>query len=213
MSSVAERREEEKERRRAEIVDAAEALYAEVGWDAVTMDRVARQARLSRALIYVYFQDKNDLLLAIAERALAELRERFVAAAGAQRTGLDKVQSIGRAYVQFQQEMPYRFDACSRFHAHQAAGHPTDDACAAAGDAVIAVIVDALNRGQADGSIRKDIGNPAQVCVMLWAFTHGLIQIGTSKAEEIACHGVKVPELMEGSFAMLRYMLAAKPAH
>ena len=213
MSNVAERREEEKERRRAEIVDAAEALYAEVGWDAVTMDRVARQARLSRALIYVYFQDKNDLLLAIAERALAELRERFVAAAGAQRTGLDKVQSIGRAYVQFQQEMPYRFDACSRFHAHQAAGQPTDDACAAAGDAVIAVIVDALNRGQADGSIRRNIGNPAQVCVMLWAFTHGLIQIGTNKTEEIARHGVKVPELMEGSFAMLRYMLAAKPAH
>ncbi|MGB5131141.1 MAG: helix-turn-helix domain-containing protein [Steroidobacteraceae bacterium] len=210
MSYVAERREEEKERRRAEIVDAAELLYAEVGWDAVTMERVAKKARLSRALIYVYFQDKNDLLLAIAERALADLRERFVSAAAAQKAGLDKVQAIGRAYVQFQQELPYRFDACSRFHAHQAAGQPTDDACAAAGDAVIAVIVDALIQGQADGSIRKDIGNPAQVCVMLWAFTHGLIQIGTNKTQEIARHGVDVPQLMEGSFAMLRYMLAAK---
>jgi AcrR family transcriptional regulator len=212
MSYVAERREEEKERRRAEIVDAAEQLYAEVGWDAVTMDRVAKSARLSRALIYVYFQDKNDLLLAIAERALAELRERFIAAAAAHVEGLDKVQAIGRAYVLFQQEMPYRFDACSRFHAHQAAGQPTDDACAAAGDAVIAVIVQALMQGQADGSIRQDIGNPAQVCVMLWAFTHGLIQIGTNKTQEIARHGVEVSQLMEGSFAMLRYMLAAKPA-
>lgn len=211
MSYVAERREEEKERRRAEIVDAAEELYAEVGWDAVTMDRIAKSARLSRALIYVYFQDKNDLLLAIAERALAELRERFIAAAAANESGLDKVQSIGRAYVLFQQEMPYRFDACSRFHAHQAAGQPTDDACAAAGDAVIAVIVEALMRGQADGSIRKEIGNPVQVCVMLWAFTHGLIQIASTKTQEIARQGVDVPQLMEGSFAMLRYMLAAKP--
>jgi AcrR family transcriptional regulator len=212
MSYVAERREEEKERRRAEIVDAAEQLYAEVGWDAVTMDRVAKSARLSRALIYVYFQDKSDLLFAIAERALADLRERFIAAAAAHTEGLDKVQAIGRAYVLFQQEMPYRFDACSRFHAHQAVGQPTDDACAAAGDAVIAVIVEALIHGQADGSIRKDIGNPAQVCVMLWAFTHGLIQIGTNKAQEIARQGVEVSQLMEGSFAMLRYMLAAKPA-
>ena len=210
MSDIAERREEEKERRRIEIVDAAERLYAEIGWDAVTMERVAKKARLSRALIYVYFQDKNDLLLAIAERALADLRERFVAAAGVQKSGLDKVQAIGRAYVQFQQEMPYRFDACSRFHAHQAAGQPTDDACAAAGDAVIAVIVQALVQGQTDGSIRQDIGNPAQVCVMLWAFTHGLIQIGTNKTQEIARHGVDVPQLIEGSFAMLRYMLAAK---
>ena len=210
MSYVAIRREEEKERRRAEMVDAAETLYAEVGWDDVTMDRVAKSARLSRALLYVYFRDKNDLLHAITERALLELRERFVEAAAAHAKGVDQVQAIGRAYVLFQQEKPYRFDACSRFHAHQAAGQPAEDACAAAGDAVMAVIVKALLQGQADGSIRKDIGNPAQVCVMLWAFTHGLIQIGTNKTQEIARQGVEVSQLMEGSFAMLRYMLSSK---
>jgi AcrR family transcriptional regulator len=210
MSYVAVRREEEKERRRAEMVDAAEELYADVGWDAVTMDRVAKSARLSRALLYVYFRDKNDLLHAITERALIELRERFVAAAGMHKTGIDKVQAIGRAYVLFQQEKPYRFDACTRFHAHQAAGQPAEEACAAAGDAVIQVIVQALMQGQADGTIRKDLGSPVQVCIMLWAFTHGLIQIATNKTVEIARQGVDVPQLMEGSFAMLRYMLAAK---
>ncbi len=210
MSYVAVRREEEKERRRAEMVDAAEELYADVGWDAVTMDRVAKSARLSRALLYVYFRDKNDLLHAITERALIELRGRFVAAAGSHAKGIDKVQAIGRAYVLFQQEKPYRFDACTRFHAHQAAGQPAEQACAAAGDAVIGVIVQALMQGQADGTIRKDLGSPVQVCIMLWAFTHGLIQIATNKTVEIARQGVDVPQLMEGSFAMLRYMLAAK---
>ena len=211
MGYVAERREEEKERRRAEMVDAAEDLYAKVGWDAVTMDQVARSARLSRALLYVYFRDKNDLLHAITERALVELRRRFVAAVAAHDKGLDQVQAIGHAYVLFQQEKPYRFDACSRFHARQAEGYPAEDACAAAGDAVIAVIVTALRQGQADGTIRKDIGNPVQVCVMLWAFTHGLIQIATNKTVEIARQGVDIPQLMAGSFGMLRYMLAAKP--
>lgn len=212
MSYIAVRREEEKERRRAEIVDAAEQLYAELGWDAVTMENVAKTARLSRALIYVYFRDKEDLLHAITERALLELRERFVQAAAKQRLGLDKLQAIGRAYVLFQQEKPYRFDACSRFHAHQAASdEPTEAACAAAGDAVIGVIVQALLEGQGDGSIRKDIGNPAQVCVMLWAFTHGLIQVGNNKKQEIARLGIEVSQLMEGSFGMLRYMLAANP--
>ena len=104
MGYVAERREEEKERRRAEMVDAAEDLYAKVGWDAVTMDQVARSARLSRALLYVYFRDKNDLLHAITERALVELRRRFVAAAATHDKGLDQVQAIGHAYVLFQQE-------------------------------------------------------------------------------------------------------------
>jgi TetR/AcrR family transcriptional regulator len=211
MSYVAVRREEEKERRRAEMVDAAEALYAKVGWDAVTMDRVAKSARLSRALLYVYFRDKNDLLHAITERALHDLRERFVAAAAVHAKGIEQVQAIGRAYVLFQQEKPYRFDACARFHAHQAEGYPAEDACAVAGDAVMAVIVAALHQGQADGSIRKDIGDPMQVCIMLWAFTHGLIQIATNKSVEIAHHGVDIPQLMEGSFGMLRYLLAGKP--
>lgn len=212
MSYAALRREEEKERRRAEMIDAAEALYAEVGWDDLTMDRVARKARLSRALLYVYFRDKDDLLHAITERALLELRSRFESAVAKHRLGLDKVQAIGEAYVLFQQEKPYRFDACSRFHAHQAdTQDATEAACAAAGDAVMGVIVRALLDGQADGSIRKDIGHPAQVCVMLWAFTHGLIQVANNKKQEIARQGVAVPQLMEGSFTMLRYLLAARP--
>ena len=49
----------------------------------MTMDEVARKARLSRALLYVYFQNKPDLLLAICERALASLHARFEAALGA----------------------------------------------------------------------------------------------------------------------------------
>jgi TetR/AcrR family transcriptional regulator len=211
MSYVTERREEEKERRRAEMVDAAEELYAEVGWDAVTMESVAKKARLSRALLYVYFRDKSDLLCAVTERALIDLRDRFVKASGGHELGIDQVRAIGRAYVLFQQEKPWAFDACTRFNAHQAEGQGAEQACAEAGDAVLAVLVQALLHGQADGSIRKDLAAPTQVAVMLWACTHGLVQVATSKAKEIARQGVDVPQLMEGSFDMLRYMLAAKP--
>jgi AcrR family transcriptional regulator len=91
MSYIAERRQEEKERRSDEIVEAAVELYRELGWDAVTMDSVARRARLSRALVYVYFKDKQDLHFAIAARALEVLRQRFTEATARARTGIDKV--------------------------------------------------------------------------------------------------------------------------
>ena len=68
MSYIAERRVEEKERRRTEILAAAERLYSDKGWEAVTMDQVARSARLSRALLYLYFGDKEELLFGISER-------------------------------------------------------------------------------------------------------------------------------------------------
>ena len=208
MSYIAERREEEKERRRLEIIEAAEALYAQKGWDAVTMDQVARSARLSRALVYVYFRDKEDLLFAITSRALEELRHRFEKAAAAYPLGIDQVSAMGHAYALFQQERPFQFDACSRYHAHQAhLGQPNELACSAAGDSVMGVMIEALQRGVADKSIRPDIGDPLRVCFMLWAFTHGLIQLAINKSQEIASRGVEVSELMEEGRAMLRHML------
>ena len=211
MSYLAERREEEKERRRLEIIEAAELLYAEKGWDAVTMDQVARTARLSRALLYVYFRDKEDLLFAITSRALEELRQRFERAIAGQALGIDQMTAIGRAYVLFQQEKPFQFDACSRYHAHHAhEGQENELACAAQGDGLIAVMIGVLQRGIADGTIRADIGDPVKVCVMLWAFSHGLIQIATNKSVEIARQGVSAGTLMEDGQAMLRYLLAVK---
>src|SRR5580693_5614804 len=125
MSYIAERRVEEKERRRAEILDAAEALYAKQGWDALTVDQVARSARLSRALVYVYFRDKEDLLFAIGERAMHLLRDRFVAALAKTASGMDQIESIGRAYIGYASEFPHFFDFCSRFQSQAMATDPS----------------------------------------------------------------------------------------
>ena len=84
MNYIAERRQEEKERRRAEILDAAEQVTGSSGWDELTMDQVARRARLSRALLYVYFKDKVDLMYALCERCLMLLQQRFAEAVSQQ---------------------------------------------------------------------------------------------------------------------------------
>ncbi len=114
MSYIAERRQEEKERRRGEIIDAAEAVAATVGWDAMTMDQVARKARLSRALLYVYFKDKTDLLFGLCERALATLTQRFTEAASRHKRGMDQLVAVGRAYIAFSQEFPVYFEVDGR---------------------------------------------------------------------------------------------------
>ena len=205
MSYIAERRQEERDRRRAEIVDAAEALYAEVGWDAVTMDQVARRARLSRALVYVYFADKADLHFALVERALDALRVRFEAARAGKPSGLDEVEAIGRAYFAFAREAPHHFDACARFQAHASADGtlpPNETACMTVGHRVHEVIVASLNRGTADGSVRPDIGDPYVTALSLWAFCHGVIQIASSKAGALQHEGIAVESFVEHAIAL-----------
>jgi AcrR family transcriptional regulator len=211
MSYIAERRQEEKDRRRIEIVEAAEELYRELGWDAVTMDSVARRARLSRALVYVYFKDKQDLHFAIAIRALECLRERFEAASARSKTGLEKVEAIGRAYMAYAEEFPHFFDACARLEAHAPDADnasPQEGSCIEAGKGVHQVVVEALETGQRDGTIRMDIGDLAVTSRVLWGFTHGLIQIAITKGEPLAQAGISVPQLTQHAIRLIREMLA-----
>jgi len=205
MSYIAERREEEKERRRSEILVAAETLYAKQGWDAVTMDQVARSARLSRALVYVYFRDKEDLLFAIGDRAMQLLKSRFEAAAAGPGTGLQHVEAIGRAYMGYALEFPHYFDVCSRFQSHAMGSEPSanEAACHLAGDQVMGTVVGVIEAGIRDGSLRADIGDPLMLAFTLWAFTHGITQLVMAKSADLARRGVAIPDFSNYAFKLL----------
>lgn len=213
MSYIAVRREEEKERRRTEILDAAEALYAKKGWDALTVDQVARSARLSRALVYVYFRDKEDLLFAIGERAMRLLRDRFVAAIATPSNGMDQVQAIGRAYMGYAHEFPHYFNFCTRFQSHSGNADPSSNegGCQVAGDQVIGTVVQAIETGIRDGSIRPDVGDPLLLAMTLWAFTHGITQIAMAKGSDLARRGIAIQDFSNYAFQLLREVAQAKP--
>jgi AcrR family transcriptional regulator len=215
MSYIAERRQEEKDRRRTEIVDAAEDLYREVGWDAVTMDSVARRARLSRALVYVYFKDKSDLHFAIAVRAMEQLYRSFLEASDQAVTGAEKVLAIGRAYVAYGEQFPHYFDACARLELHTPSGSeptPQELLCFEAGKMPHEVAIEALRIGQRDGSIRADLGDLNVTARVLWGFSHGLIQIAMTKGEMLARAGIAVPQLTQQAMDLLMYSLTGKKA-
>jgi AcrR family transcriptional regulator len=212
MSYIAERRLEEKERRRAEIVDAAEAAGREVGLDALTMDDVARRARLSRALLYVYFQDRSDLMFGLAERAMGQLHARFVEAAERHRTGLEQVSAMGRAYVAFSQEFPVLFDALARCELESPDPtklSPSEQACMLCGDKLQGSLIASIETGVRDGSIRSDVSSPQLMSVTLWGFMHGIIQLTTTKAHALAHHGVAAKDLIDHAISMITRDLKA----
>ena len=214
MSYIVERREEEKERRRGELLDAAESLYAKQGWEAVTIDQVARTARLSRALVYLYFRDKEDLLFAVGERAMKVLQQRFAAALETPGSGRDKVDAIGRAYMGYALEFRHFFDFCSRFQNHQvsAAPTPSEEACHQGGEAVMDLVVQAIQAGLTDGSISPTLARePRLLGLSLWAFTHGIVQITIAKADDLARRGVAAPVFTDYAFELVRTLLRSCP--
>ncbi len=212
MSYIAERRQEEKERRRAEILDATEAVAAEVGWDTMTMDQVARKARLSRALLYVYFKDKQDLLFGICERALTTLTQRFAEAVSRQKRGLEQMTAIGRAYVAFSQEFPVYFEVMARCEllTPDPQMNTNEGAALGRGDECRKLMVEVIKVGIADGSMRPDVGDPNVVSTALWAFMHGVLQFAATKANLLMHDGVTIKDLVEHALVMATRALETK---
>jgi len=205
MNDLADRRQEEKDRRRDEILDAAAAVAEIVDMDALTMEQVARKARLSRALIYVYFRDKDDLLLGLADRAHELLSKRFAAICSRRKTGLEKILAMGRSYVAFADEQPVYFNALACFAAHVPEADDQQSnmhRCMESGDRLHGLTIEALNAGIKDGSIRPDIGPPALTAVTLWGFMHGIIQLIATKGEVLAKKGAGSKQLVDNALSM-----------
>ncbi|WP_345499981.1 TetR/AcrR family transcriptional regulator [Nocardia callitridis] len=72
--------EEHKERRRQQILDAAQLCFATKGFHDTSMQDVFAESGLSAGAVYRYFKSKNDLVAALAAQTTVRLRERMTEA-------------------------------------------------------------------------------------------------------------------------------------
>ncbi|MGM7644963.1 TetR/AcrR family transcriptional regulator [Nocardia sp. JW2] len=66
------RRPQNREEKREEIIAAARRLLIDDGFDSASTARIAKSAGVTVNTIYWYFQDKDELLIAVLDRILAE---------------------------------------------------------------------------------------------------------------------------------------------
>jgi AcrR family transcriptional regulator len=69
------RRQRDPEQTRAEILQVAADEFAEHGFAGARVDRIAAQMRTTKRMLYYYFGSKEELYIAVLERAYAAIRE------------------------------------------------------------------------------------------------------------------------------------------
>jgi AcrR family transcriptional regulator len=89
MSSVPQAAANDENARRKRALRTAEELFKKVGFRAVTMEMVAREANVAKATLYSYFKNKDDLFLAVCGRMAAILRGAVEQALSKTDTALD----------------------------------------------------------------------------------------------------------------------------
>ena len=207
---IAERREREKERRRNEIIDAAEKVFFAKGLANATMDDVAEEAELSKGTLYLYFKNKEELYLAINRRGLEILEKMFIDAAAQAQSGLEKVYAIGQSYFRFQNQYSDYFNAMIYYESHQI-DFSEDNSCAMAcdqqGEKTLRVLVEAIESGIKDGTIRPDV-EPMKTALVLWGQSTGIMQICSLKGVHIEEeHNINPDDIIDLSFDLIKRAL------
>src|ERR1700730_11210713 len=100
MLGTIERRERERQELRTKILDAARELFVELGYEAVTMRKVAERIEYSPTAIYFHFRDKDALMREICDEDFGSLAREFQKIARIA-DPVDRLRKIGRAYVAF----------------------------------------------------------------------------------------------------------------
>lgn len=75
--SAGTRRQRERERHRQEILEAAERVFVERGYEAATVEQIAREAQFAVGTLYLFFKGKEDLYRSVIERIVEDFREEF----------------------------------------------------------------------------------------------------------------------------------------
>lgn len=101
-SCMASRQEVRSEETKRAILAAATQLFAERGFEAVSIREIAKAAGCSHTTLYIYFKDKEALLHQLSKGPLQTLAQEMEAAlADEKRSSEEKLREISRQFIRF----------------------------------------------------------------------------------------------------------------
>ncbi|GAB3248274.1 hypothetical protein GCM10027347_04450 [Larkinella harenae] len=194
---IVERKEREREEMRKLILEAAQKLFLENGFEKVSIRNIADAIEYSPATIYLYYKDKNELLYALHQIAFQKMVGEFQEAL--QRTNpFERLVEMGRQYFQFAFENPELFDLMFIMTAPMDALACRDDVWDE-GKVAFNLLVKCVQDCIDAGLFRPQ--DPEIAAMMIWSSVHGYTALFLRKRLEMFGEG-RQKELMEGAFAL-----------
>ena len=162
-------RQRDKERTRREILDVATSEFADRGYAGARVDEIAARTRTTKRMIYYYFGGKEQLYVAVLERAYTTIRaaEQTIDVAG-----LDPAAAIRRlAEVTFDhhESHPDFIRLVSIENIHRGAHLKASPELANLNTPVLDLIGAILARGRAEGAFTRDV-EPIDLHLMISSY-------------------------------------------
>lgn len=210
---MARRKKEPKSVHRENIASAASVLFMDKGIAATSMDDIAKAAGYSKATLYVYFENKEEIVGILVLDSMKKLYNYIVSALEQQETTKEQYNFICRGLVQYQEEFPFYFKMVLDkinidFESHNYL--PEEKETYQIGEEINEKIKEFLISGIDKGDLRCNLKIMPTI-FNFWGMLSGLIQFAANKEEYIEkTMGLSKIQFLEYGFHMLYCSIADK---
>ena len=200
------RKKEPKSVHRENIAAAASRLFMEKGIAAASMDDIAKAAGYSKATLYVYFENKEEIIGILVLNSMQKLYDYITCALEQQETTKARYDSICQGLVLYQTEFPFYFRmALDKINIdfEKADCLPEERETYQVGEEINEKLRHFLIDGMERGDLRKDL-DILPAIFHFWGMLSGLIQLAAHKEEYIqSTMGLSKQQFMKYGFDML----------
>jgi len=167
-----------KEKKKNLIMDAAEKLFIQKGYQDTTMTEIAKKAKLAKGTLYLYFSSKKDLYFTSVERALQTLKDMIIEGISICKSGFEKVVSMGKTYVNFSVDYENYYKLILDYETQETKFDESDPHVKKAyekSEEIFNLPVSSIEEGKNDGTIDSNL-DTKKIAIVLWAEITGLVQ-------------------------------------
>ena len=190
------RRERKKQEIRRRLMDAAIRLFREQGYDAATVERIATAADVAKGTFFNYFQTKDAILPALAERRMQQIKDMLSPKHGAPASPVARIKLALRLLAEDPMTDP---QLAQRLFAAMMRRRQQE---ARPGHALAHLLADQVRQAQAAGEIRPDLDPIYVGSVIRTLFFQQMMMWYCD------CHPTPLPEMIDGTVDLLMDGLA-----
>lgn len=207
------RKKEPRSVHRENIVSAASALFMERGIAATSMDDIAKAAGYSKTTLYVYFENKEEIVGILVLNSMKKLYDYISSALIQHETTKARYDFICRGLVQYQEEFPFYFKMVLdkiNIDFESKEYLPEERETYQIGEEINEKIKNFLLSGMEKGDLRNDLDIMPAI-FNFWGMLSGIIQLAANKEEYIKkSMGLSKIKFLEYGFSLVYHSIAIK---
>lgn len=162
---------------REEILTVSKDLLIEDGFGKLSMRKIARRANVTATSIYLHFDNKDELLLALVQESIESLKKVLLSVIDDSLDAITQLQQLAKAYIQYAIDHPKEYEIIYMVRPEEMPKYPKEKFREIR--SVYELLANIIQRGKLAGNL--EVENHLTGTYSVWAQLHGVVSVILNK--------------------------------